>query len=263
MVLEQLIATRWVERKPWHAFSLGLVFSFLGMLGASLIYGANPSYMAVALTAIFIVPSLNKLLELEENVEIREKKLSLRLLFRDHKDIVEIYFFLFLGIMVAYSLVAILSPIEVSRWLFQSQLGVGGLTGLASGSGIFVNILLNNLLVMVVVFVLSWLYGSGAILFLSWNAAVWGVISGFVARGDANVLASYAGDLLVRMPHTLLELFAYILVAVAGGVLSKAVIREKIRSAKFTHVVTDGMLFFAIAVVCILLGALIETMVLS
>ncbi len=265
MVLEQLIATNWVEKKPWHAFLLGFAYAILGIIGAYFIFGANPSYMAVALTAIFILPSLNKLLAMEENVEIREKKFHLKQLFKDHRDIFEIYFFMFMGIMIAYSIVVFVLPNSIVMKLFQSQLATGGFKGHAFSSGLFWSLFMNNLKIMIVVLILSIVYGAGSILFISWNAAVWGVVAGFVAKTISyqNMLLYYFHDFFIRLPHTLLEMSAYIFVAIAGGVVSKAVLREKLYSKKFNHVLTDGLIFFGISLVCVFLGALIESIVLA
>ena len=171
MVLEQLIATKWVEKRPWHAFLLGFVYSVIGIVASLLIFGSYPSYMAVALTALFILPSLNKLLELEENREIREKKLSIKLPIKDHWDIFEIYLFLFLGVMLCFSLFALALPRYDLFEIFDAQLRVAGVTGAAFDQTFetvvftFINLLANNFKVLIVILILSLLYGAGSVLY--------------------------------------------------------------------------------------------------
>ena len=98
MVFEQIFKTSWIEKRPRYAFLLGVFYSILGLASAYFIFGSNPGLMGVAFTSILLIPSLNRLLQDEENIEIREKKFSLKLLFKDHKDIFEIYTYLFFGV---------------------------------------------------------------------------------------------------------------------------------------------------------------------
>ena len=101
--------------------------------------------MTVAFTSVLLIPSLNTLLLDEENVEIREQKLSLRLLFRDHRDIFEIYLFLFMGVFFTFGFLALLMPEASVLHIFEKQLEVGGFTGEAYKTGIFTSILFNNI----------------------------------------------------------------------------------------------------------------------
>ena len=83
MVLEQVFKEKWIEKKPRHAFILGVIYSIVGIFSARLIFGSNPGLMTVAFTSILLIPSLNQLLQHEENVEIREKKFHIKQLFND------------------------------------------------------------------------------------------------------------------------------------------------------------------------------------
>ena len=78
MVFEQLFRVTWIERKG-HAFVLGFVYTILGIISARLIFGEYVGLMSLGFTTILLIPSLNALLRLEENLEIREMR-SCRLL---------------------------------------------------------------------------------------------------------------------------------------------------------------------------------------
>ncbi|MFC1691347.1 stage II sporulation protein M [Nanoarchaeota archaeon] len=266
MVFEQLINVNWLERKRYFALFLGFCYSLIGILSAKLIFPSSAGIMAVAFTSLLIVPTLNKLLLIEENLEIREKKLSIRLLFKDHKDVFEIYFFLFLGIFFSFALVNLFVPMTTSLKLFAPQLKVAGLTGGAFSSAFFTKILLNNLLVLFVCFILSLVYGAGSVIFITWNASAWGVIFAHYAKDAAGFVGGspftqFFVIIIPALPHMFTEVASYFSAAVVGGVVSKAVLREKLFSEKFHHIITDALILLALGVALVVLAAVIETVV--
>lgn len=286
MVLEQVFKLSWIERRPNHAFALGMIYSFVGILTAKMIFPGTPALMTVAFTSLLLLPSLNRLLAIEENVEIREKKFHIKQLFKDHKDIFEIYFFLFLGIMVVFSMFALFMPAQSSmNTLFTSQLeatsvimpqnvnGDGSINYYmvqdfidpkprrfsSSWSGFF-DTLENNIWVFVACIILSLVYGAGSMVFLTWNASAWGVFWGFMAK-NGSIFVSFsifAKTISAIFPHMILEALSYFFVIIAGGVVSKAIIRERVGSQKFNHVFTDGMIFVGIGLALLLIGAYVE-----
>lgn len=264
MVFEQIFKATWIERKPSSAFLLGITYSLIGIVSARLIFGASTGLMAVAFTSLLLIPSLNMLLSYEENVEIRERKFNIWQLFKDHRDIFEIYFFLFLGIFLVYAFVGVVLPNTLIIKLFPAQMNVGGITGEAFSSGIFYKLLTNNLMVLFVCLVLSLIYGAGAILFITWNASVWGIIFGYVARESAlmqgiNPFVSFLAILLPSLPHMVTEAISYFSASIVGGVVSKAALREKVFSKKFRHILTDALILLVIGVVLIVIAAGIES----
>ncbi len=262
MVFEQLFGVRWITRKE-HAFILGLSYTLIGLVSAGLVFPENVGLTSIAFTSILLIPSLNALLKLEENAEVREKKLSLRLLFRDHRDVFKVYLFMFLGIFLAYSLVALIVPDYAISRLFSVQLKTAGISGMAiSGAGLG-TIIMNNLIVLLVCFVLSLVYGAGSVLFLVWNASVWGVVFAYFAGishngRTGNMFVDFSLSILPFLPHMLTEALAYISAAITGGIVSKAVIREKLFSARFKHIMTDAFIFLGIAFILVLVAGLIE-----
>lgn len=262
MVLEQLFRLNWIERKE-HAFFLGLIYSLVGLISARIIFPANAGMMSIAFTSILLIPSLGVLLRMEENLEIREKKLSLRLLVKDHKDIFKVYTFLFLGIFLAYSITTLLVPELSILKYFEPQLKSAGIAGSAIVDNELLSILFNNLLVFTVSFVLSLVYGAGSILFLTWNASVWGVVFAYFVKVSSpaigiNQFFAFSGSILPFLPHMITEALAYISAAIVGGVVSKAVLREKLFSKKFHHIVTDALILLVLGLFLVLLAGIIE-----
>jgi uncharacterized membrane protein SpoIIM required for sporulation len=264
MVFEQIFKASWIEKKPSSAFLLGVTYSLIGIVSARLVFGSSTGLMAVAFTSLLLIPSLNALLQDEENVGIRESKFNLWQLFKDHRDIFEIYIFMFLGVFLVYSFVAVVLPGSLSLKLFPAQLNVAGITGQAFNYSAFSSLLANNLLVLFVCLILSLIYGAGSILFITWNASVWGIIFGYIARESAlmegaNPLISFAALLAPSFPHLITEAASYFSAAIVGGIISKATLREKIFSKKFYHVLTDALIILTIGVILVVLAAWIES----
>src|SRR3989344_5534079 len=88
MVLEHLFPEDWLEHKGRYAFLLGVVFS------------------------------------IEERRESMEQRVSLRALWRDDAEVVRIYVFLFLGILLVYAVGTILLPSFQTNNLFREQLEI-------------------------------------------------------------------------------------------------------------------------------------------
>jgi uncharacterized membrane protein SpoIIM required for sporulation len=262
MVLEQLWKPQWMEKKE-HSFILGFIYTIIGILSAKLIIPSYAGAMSIAFTSILLVPSLNTLLREEENIEVREKKLHLGLLFKDHIDIIKTYLYLFLGIFSAYLLIAMMLPQGITELLFTEQLTITGLIGKATASqDLFVQIILNNMLVFIVCFILSLIYGAGSILFLTINASAWGSFFGYVARDSGASLSAFATVILPVLPHTVTEALSYVFAAIVGGVVSKAVLREKIFSKKFNHILTDAGLLLTIGLLLVYIAGFLEVFVL-
>lgn len=267
MVLEQILNLKSVEKRAVNVFFLGVIYTFIGIICGRLIFPEYTGLMSVAFTSILLIPSLSFVLQLEENVEIREKKFALSVLFQDHKDIFKMYLGLFLGIFFAYAVTALVWPGSAIQANFSPQIATAGISGAAVGSFDLSGIILNNLVVLVVCFVLSIIYGSGAVLFLTWNASVWGIVIGFFARhaatvSDKSLFVAFVLAIVPILPHLITEAASYISAAIVGGVVSKAVIREELFSKKFHHIITDAIILMVMAVLFILLAAVIEVYVL-
>ena len=189
--------------------------------------------------------------------------MSIKQLFKDHKDIFKIYIFMFLGIFLTYSLVSLLSPELTIQKIFSAQLESAGIYGSATTISPLFNLIINNLVVFLACFFLSFVYGAGSILFLTWNASVWGVVIALFAKDSAtitgiNPAVELGTSILPFLPHMITEATAYISASIVGGVISKAVLREKLFSKKFHHIITDAIILLIIGFVLVLVAGIIE-----
>ena len=263
MVLETILRENIIKNRKGLAIILGIVYSVVGLVSARLMFGPYVGLMSIAFIAVLLLPSIMYLISKEEAVEVREKKFSLRLIFKDHKDIIEIYLFIFLGIFLTFLFVSAAFPPQTTAEYFYPQLQMLNTKDRLHESGvpgwfdIFGSLIKNNLIISLISFVLSFGYGSGALVIITWNATVWGAISGnLIGYSVANISVFF-----LFLPHIILEILAYLLVAVSGGVLSKAVIKEKLASKRFYHVMTDAIMLFLMGLAILVIAAVIEALV--
>ena len=253
-MIEQLFTAKWLEKRPFIAFILGFLYSIIAIISSLIIFPSDLGLASLGFLSLLLLPSLNKLLVLEEKQELSNRKPGLRAIFREHYDIIEVYLFLFLGILIAYMFIFLLMGLNNAN-LFYSQLGAAGLVGSAINKTILGEVLLNNLKVLLVFFILSLIYGAGSIFFLSWNASAWGVVFAFLIMKN-NSLTPF----LASLPYLLLEAVGYLVGVIAGGILSKAAIRRHIEPERFWVVVNDSLLMLIIGAILISIGAIIESL---
>ena len=267
VMLEQLFPQSWIKERVWLMFFLGFAFSVVGMGSALILFPGDVAFPAIAFTALLALPSLNRLLSIESNQAASEEKFDLANPFRNHADIFGVYLFLFLGVLLAFSVFALLLPGIAANELFSGQLSAVGLagnaTGWAAGSHSFAPIFFNNFLVFCFAFLASFIYGSGSVFVIIWNSSVWGVVFGSIAReASSNVvfgpIAYFVKMMLAVSPHMVTEASAYVLAAIAGGIVSQAVIRERLFSRRFSKVVQSALVIFAFAAVLLLAAAYTE-----
>ncbi len=283
MVLEHIFPEDWLEHKGRYAFLLGIIYSIIGVLIASILFPGDPALVAVAFTSMLLLPELYKIFSIEERQESMEQKVSLFALWRDDIDVVRIYIFLFLGILLVYAAGAIILPDFQANSLFREQLEIrfcgGGncdlnavsgqaVAGGFFSSGLFYELLSNNFLVLMACFILALLAGDGAIFLITWNASVWGTIFGITAKSAAlfsgqQPLVVFGIIMLVVFPHMILEAISYFLAAIAGSVISKDVLLEQFASDRFLEVFGFNLYLLFFGLIFLVLGALVETFVLQ
>lgn len=275
MVLEHLFPEDWLEKKGRYAFLLGIIYSIIGILIASILFPGDPALVAVAITSMLLLPELYKIFSIEERQESMAQKITLSEIWQIDMDIVKLYISLFLGILLVYAAATIIMPSLDANTLFREQLEIRygqGFSGSATGGifsgALFMDLLSNNFLVLMACFILALLAGDGAIFLITWNASVWGTIFGLTAKNasmylGANPFAVFGIIMLVVFWHMIIEAISYFLAAIAGSVISKDVLSENFASEKFFEVFGFNLYLLLFALVFLVLGALVETFVLE
>ena len=268
MVLEHVFPEDWLKSKGRYAFILGVIYSVIGILIASVLFPGDPALVAVAFTSLLLLPELYKIFDIQLRRQRVEQQTYLRV------EVVRIYVFLFLGILLVYSLGTILLPSLQTNTLFREQLeirfgqGFAGSAVATFSSDLFFSLLSNNFMVLVACFVLALLTGDGAILLITWNASVWGTIFGLTAKNAALFAGQspfffFAMIMLIVFPHMIIEGLSYFLAAISGSIISKDVLLEEFASSRFFEVFTFNLYLFLFALFFLLMGALVETFVLD
>jgi uncharacterized membrane protein SpoIIM required for sporulation len=176
--------------------------------------------------------------------------------------------FLFLGMVVSYSLWYIFLPNPVSQQLFEQQLitieQINAPSGHATNLSFFSKIFFNNIKVLSFCILFAFFYGTGAIFILTWNASVIAAAIGSLAKGLAlsnNLFVSSGFAFSRYLFHGLPEMIGYMIAGLAGGIISVAVINHDINTKKFNKIIYDASSLVIIAIIVLVVAALIETFI--
>lgn len=268
MVFEQLYSAKLIEQKSFYAFLMGLGYSIIGIATAIFLFGGSPvsiGLSSIAFTSLLIVPSLNKLFSIEAKQAAESSDYNfITKIFKNHADITKVYIFLFFGILLAYAFFSVVWEPLSTAIIFKEQVVVTGITGeAASPMNAFKAYISNNLLILLFILIASIIYGSGSIFLITWNASTWGTVFGIIAHKSAisagtNPLTYFLVIFSAVFLHTLFEAGSYLLGALSGGILSKAIVREKLFSDRFNQIMQDALIIFILAVLAVIIGAYIE-----
>lgn len=267
MVLEDIKA-EFIERRPYVTFALGFAYTFIGYGISMYFFGKAISIAMLFLATLLLVPTLIHLLDDEER---RERESGITSFFRNHRDIAEAYIFLFLGIFIGYLVLGFLVPSQYGT-VFQFQTDYltrqQGLTpetiqSFLDGSfqpslSAVLGVMAKNLPVALLFFVLSIFYGAGAIFLIVLNASVFSSFVHYVVQQLAQRTADTLTIVGFFSVHLLPEITGFLLAAIAGGVVSKAVLNEKFGSKGFSNVMKDSIVLLLISFGFIILGAIAE-----
>lgn len=269
-MLEQIYPIKLIEKSPIYAFLMGISYTIIGIGLAVLLFPEDPALVAVALISLMFYPTISKLMKQEEAIESKREEFNLFIFLRDHKYVFMVYILFFVGVLLVFSFFALLLPSLATNHIFKNQIDV--LYGFTGGAifeqGLFVDILQNNLMVLIVIFITAFVLGDGGIFLITWNASVWGTIFGNLAKSAAlnshnNPFFYFGVVFAIVAPHMLLEAFTYVVSATTGGVVSKAIIKEKMLSRRFNYIVVNTIISLVFALLVLLLAVAVETYVLG
>jgi uncharacterized membrane protein SpoIIM required for sporulation len=276
-MIELLIKPKRAERRPWELFFVGLFWASVSLLLVTFVFGKDSilregsGLLVVIFTVISCLPFMYYIIKLEEgkDVEINDSGQ----LIREHSRAVHALMWLFLGFVVAFSFwylvmpttagqnfnfqiktfCAINSPSHYNYCLEQHGIPIG--TGAATGATAILSIFSNNIYVLIFTILFSLAFGAGAIFILVWNASVIAAAIGIFAKGN---LVSLPIGVFRYMIHGVPEIGAYFVGALAGGIISVAVIRRDLKGEGTWKILQDSLLMVIIAIGILFVAALIE-----
>lgn len=291
MVLELLFTEKSVKRHPVFMLAESMLLATIGIWGAAYLFPQSASIVALVLTTIGLIPLFHQLLNDEELDEEKKPGLPLTFLGR-HGEIVEIFGYFFLGLVIAYSVwfyVLPATPVEDACFgicidipsrdmVFAEQEKALGVVSSIRGNFALENdvtkgdcfgthksvdrcanfIFQNNAGVLGFAIVLSLLYGVGAVLLLGWNASVLGVKIGQWGHEFQNLGTGFFQAVGI-LGHGIPEFLAYFLGAIAGGIISAAITQGHFRTKAFEIIAKDTIVLILIAYALLLVAAFIES----
>jgi len=258
-------------------FFVGLFWASVSLLLVTFVFGKDSilkeysGLLVVTFTVISCLPFMYYIIKLEEGKDIEINDSGK--LIREHSKAIHALMWLFLGFVVAFSFWYIIMP-NTSGQIFNAQIetfcainspshynycleehGVPIMTGTVTGSAAVLSIFANNIYVLIFTILFSLAFGAGAIFILVWNASVIAAAIGIFAKGE---LAGLGLGLLRYMIHGVPEIGAYFVGALAGGIVSVAVIRKDLHGEGMWKILQDSLLMVIIAIVILIAAALIE-----
>lgn len=277
MVVESLMSPFKAERKPWEVFFLGGFYSSIALFLSLWIFEEYAGLVMVFLTVMACLPLMYHLLSYEEEKDI--EFFDERVLLKEHSKAVIAYLMLFLGMTVGFSFWYVSLPPALSTSIFQIQTDmISNLNQQVTGNFFQVNlvskIFLNNVKVLIFCILFSFIYGSGALFILTWNASVIGAAAGNFIRTHLADFASSFGfvkfgayfyvvglSLLRYSLHGIPEILAYLVAGIAGGILSVALMRHEFGTKNFERILLDISDLVLISVFILFFAALVEVFI--
>ncbi|MEM4713925.1 MAG: stage II sporulation protein M [Candidatus Nanoarchaeia archaeon] len=208
----------------------------------------------------------------------KEEKVKnyLEQLLKTNSQIFLFFIWAFLGFTLAVATWYVVLPQNITRLLFEAQLTTireinAVITGGLAAKSFFYAILTNNFKVLIFTLLFAFIFGPGVLFILTWNASVIGVAIGerikfsilanpMVTGGSA--VAHYTNIVsfgLVRyLIHGSLEVLAYFISAIAGMMLSLAVLETKQNTYLFKKTLCDVILLICFASIILILAGIIE-----
>ncbi len=281
-MLELLIKPNKAEKRPWEMFFVGAFYATISLLLVRWIFGRDPvlskysGILVVTFCVMFSIPFIYYSFRKEEKKDIDET--GFKKLIQEHGKAMLYLMFLFMGYVVAFSFwyIAITDGSQNFRAQIETYCVInkpsnyqgcvnqflGGeitkTTGFASSTDKVVNIFANNIYVLIFTLIFSLIFGAGAIFILAWNASVISSAIGIFSKAD---LANLPIGLARYMIHGIPEIAAYFTGALAGGIVSMAIVTHNFKSEKFWIVLQDSLNLIIISVVILFLAALIEVFI--
>lgn len=281
VMLEMLVNPRKAERRPWEMFFVGAFYATLSVLLVNWVFASDAvlskylGVLVVTFTVMFSMPFVYYTLRYEEK-KIIPSRGTIALL-KEHEHALMTFLWLFVGYVVAFSFWYIFLSTNQS---FTAQIETYcvinkpsnvdqcvkeyGVKAVTHGTGFTTNkdrlllIFTNNIYVLIFTLVFSLIFGAGVIFVLAWNASVIAAAVGIFSKSSLFELPMGLARYAI---HGIPEIASYFIVAMAGGIVSVAVIRHEYGTEKFWEVLQDSLNLVIVSVVVLFIAAILEVYV--
>lgn len=281
-MFEMLINPAKAERKPWEMFFVGAFYASISILLVEWIFKNDPvlsqtgGILVVTFTVMFSIPFMFYMFRIEETRSSQDGSGAFQML-KDHRKAIWAFMWLFVGFVIGFSFWYILLP---TTGTLEQQLDTfcninrpndancketvlvrdpnTSPTAFATNKERMFLIFANNTYVLIFTLIFSLLFGAGVVFILAWNASVIAAAIAIFTRSDLNYLPV---AILRYFVHGLPEIGSYFIGALAGGMISFAVIRREIGTERFWKVLQDSLNLIILAIIVLFLAALMEVFV--
>ncbi len=262
MVLESLISPKLAEKEPWRVFVIAFIYCIIAAFFAWRIFPSQSSLLSITFVTVLFVPFFQRIFAIEEYKDKKPKGS----VFTRHTSAIQVYTAFFLGAIMSFAFIYVFIP-DMNVFSLQAATLKNMLTGATLETDyLFMKYFINNSQTMILSFILSVLFGTGAVFILAWNASVIAVylgfnIKSFIGEGMHSVHAYFYGvpmGLGAIALHGIPEIAGYFMAGLAGGILSIGLLREKYGSPEFNSVAKDAIVYLCIAELLIFIGAWLE-----
>ena len=255
MVLDRLIDAKEALKDPFKTFILGFLVSCISLFISYTMFSQTLGLYTTIIITLASLPFMNRLLRYEEKQD--ESIMESSTFFQRYGDIILAYIAFFCGMTLAMSISFVILPQSISERIFHEQITqINIIRGNFEFGTKFTTIFMNNVSVTILSFLFSFLFGCGAIFILGWNASVLASAIGLIARNQGGI-KGLPSAVVMFLPHGSFEITAYLIGAIAGGLVSAAVTRKK--SYRFWEIMQDSGKLLLISFLFLIIGALIET----
>jgi uncharacterized membrane protein SpoIIM required for sporulation len=276
-MIEMIISPKRAEQKPWELFFIGLFYATVSLLLVSFVFGNDSvlkegsGLLIVIFTVICCLPFVYYLIKFEEGKDLEISRTGK--LLKEHSKAIHALMWMFLGLVIAFAFWYLVLPNYTStNFNFQikvfcainspanfeyciQQHGLSPITGNVTRGRLIMNIFANNIYVLIFTILFSLAFGAGAIFVLVWNASVIAAAIGIFSKSS---LINLPLGVFRYMIHGVPEISAYFIGALAGGIVSVAVIRRDLRGERIWKVLQDALLLIIIGIIILFLSALVE-----
>ncbi|HLC51910.1 MAG TPA: stage II sporulation protein M [Candidatus Nanoarchaeia archaeon] len=253
----------------------GFFYSVVALMLSYLVFREIAGILMVFLIVLSTIPIIYTAIKNEEELELKIDKEWF--LLKEHTKVLVYLMFLFIGITVALMLAYIILPHSVTDVIFELQKTAivnvnnaiqSNVTGQITKLSLFGKIIFNNIKVLFFCLLFSLLYGAGAMFILAWNASVIATAIGILVKTELAKTASLIGfttfsayfsvttfSFFRYMTHGILEIAAYFIAGLAGGIISIALIKHNLKEHQ---VLVDSLSLIGISFGFLILAGFVE-----
>ncbi|MEM7821360.1 MAG: stage II sporulation protein M [Candidatus Aenigmatarchaeota archaeon] len=257
-MLERIVSIKEAVRNPYWLFVIGGVVSVICLFVSLTVFESSIGLFFSFLVTMTMMPFMINLMRYEEarQEELIKKGKELSVLERN-KNILKVYVSFFCGMILSLSIIYLMLPERIVEKAFQDQINeINAIRARVVFADTFTRIIVNNVGVLSLSFLFSVLFGAGAIFILTWNASVLSAAIGMVAKSVGG-MKGLPIAILTFFPHGSLEILAYFIGGISGGIVSAALTRRKTEGLYL--ILKDSFSLLIISLLLLVVAALIES----